>query len=736
MTKGISRRDFMKGAAGGVAGAAVAGLFGGCQPSSGGAATETPATAAVTAEAATKAPETEKAAEPETTKAAGVSGTGTGKARGNGGEVTVTLTVEDGKIVDVEAVGDQETEGIGSRAIEQLPARMIEADTVEVDTVTGATITSTAVLTAAAAAYAEATGEKKEAKVEDGRYVSSVMGMMDYVYVATSFEGGKIKEVRFLSSNETEHLSWPAIEEIPPKIVEHQSINVDTIAGCTVTSNAIIQCVREAIMKAGGDPADFMERVPAPEVTASAEEREVDVAIVGAGVAGLNAAYNLALAGKSVLVFDKMGYYGGCFLVSGGLIMSVDTILHKNYGPERLAGYMKSKEAFIESYEAVLDKESPYYNPDMPYIKVMIEKGSQMVDNLILAGVGFAPLNKYGSNPYIGSGPWGNYKQTAGSVCAVEMMYDQITKRGNEVILKTKVESLIMDGDAVVGLKAKGEDGREWTVHAKAVLLATGGWMQNRELVEEYCPDYADYYVNAPVSNTGDGLFLAKEAGGAWICMDQGITATNKAYTSKSNTIFFYKDVPLILVDANGERLVNEVSSYKKYLRKFKEPQYGGRFYYVFDEVGFALAHDSDTYDLSYQYLINKGDIVEYESLDALSEQLDLPHLKETVEQVNRIANGEEEDEFGNKTLPYLETKGKMYAMRIEPGAYITHGGIKIDPQTRVLREDDTVIKGLYSAGMTTGSMEIRDGGDYGNGNCQALAFSLQAAETIASDIG
>ena len=345
MTKGISRRDFMKGAAAGAAGVAAAGLLGGCQSSSAsGGTTQAVTTEAATTAAETKAAETTKAAESEATKAAGVSGTGTGKARGNGGEVTVTITVEDGKIVDAEAVGDQETEGIGSRAIEQLPALMIEGNTVEVDMITGATISSTAVLTAAAAAYAEATGEKKEAKVEDGRYVSSVMGMMDYVYVATSFEGGKIKEVRFLSSNETEHLSWPAIEEIPPKIVEYQSINVDTIAGCTVTSNAILQCVREAIMKAGGDPADFMAEVPAPQVTPSTEEREVDVAIVGAGVAGLNAAYNLALAGKSVLVFDKMGYYGGCFLVSGGLIMSVDTILHKNYGPERLAGYMKSKE--------------------------------------------------------------------------------------------------------------------------------------------------------------------------------------------------------------------------------------------------------------------------------------------------------------------------------------------------------------------------------------------------------
>ena len=270
---------------------------------------------------------------------------------------------------------------------------------------------------------------------------------------------------------------------------------------------------------------------------------------------------------------------------------------------------------------------------------------------------------------------------------------------------------------------------------ADAVLLATGGWMQNEELVKEYCPEYSGYYVNALVSNTGDGLFLAKDAGADWVCMDMGITATNKAFHSKSNTIFFYRDIPIILVNAHGERFVNEVSSYKKYLRQCKEERHGGKFYYIFDEVGFALAHDSDNFDLDYQYLIDKGDIVEYESLDALAKDLGLTKLKDTVAQVNRIAKGEETDEFGNTVLPYLETRGKMYAMRIEPGAYITHGGVKIDPDTHVLTAEDQVIPGLYAAGLVTGSMEVRDGGDYGNGNCQALAFGLKAAQTIAKDI-
>lgn len=704
----LSRRDFLKGATIGTVGVAVGAAaistMSGCSPDS---------------------------------NAGGSTGTGTAVARGNGGDIEVTVKVKDGTISEVEAVGPNETQGIGSRATEQLPVRMVEVNSVEVDGITGATLSSTAVLTAAKEAYAQAIGEPLEHKPpEDGRYVTSCMGMMGKVYVATTFESGAIKEVRFLSSNETEHLSWAAIERIPNEITENNSLNVDVVTGATCTSNAIIQCVREAILNAGGMPSDFMDEIEHPEVVESEEVRDVDVVIVGAGVAGLNAAWQLTRAGKKVINFDKSSYYGGCFLVSGGLIMSSETMLHKAYGLERLSGYMSTKKTFLDTYRGVLVKDSPYYNPDMPYISVMINKGSEMVDKLVMEGVGFAPLNKYGENPYVGPSPWSNYRQAAGSVQAIEMMYDRITYGGNEVITETTVTELLTDGDAVVGVKAEGADGRKWTVNAKAVLLCTGGWMQNEELVEQYAPDYASFYVNAPFHNTGDGLFLAQSVGGAWTMMDQGITSTNKAYTSKSNTIFFYKDIPIILVDANGDRFVNERSSYKKYLRLCRDPKHGGRFYYIFDEVGFALAHDSDTYDLSYQYLIDKGDIVEYESVEAMAEALELPNLAQTVDTVNAIARGDQEDEFGNAELEAIDLKGKVYAMRIEPGAYITHGGIKIDPQTHVQREDDSIIEGLYAAGMTTGSMEVRDGGDYGNGNCQALAFSLQAAETILSDIG
>ena len=151
-----------------------------------------------------------------------------------------------------------------------------------------------------------------------------------------------------------------------------------------------------------------------------------------------------------------------------------------------------------------------------------------------------------------------------------------IRAAGGDVFLSTRAEHLAIDGDRVVGLEAVGEDGVTHHVSADAVLLATGGWMNNPELVDEFLPEYKDYYVNALITNTGDGLYMAKEAGGEWVGMDLGITSTNKAYHSKNNTIFFSTDIPIVLVNAHGERFVDESSSYKKYLRQCKDPKHGG----------------------------------------------------------------------------------------------------------------------------------------------------------------
>ena len=275
-------------------------------------------------------------------------------------------------------------------------------------------------------------------------------------------------------------------------------------------------------------------------------------------------------------------------------------------------------------------------------------------------------------------------------------------------------------------------DGTTYRVSSKAVLLASGGFGKNQEMMEEYNPDYVNFFIQSPVSQTGDGLILAEKAGADFVCMDRGMTSFFTASRSKRPVAFLHMSVPLILVNAHGERFTNERGSYKHYLHEFENPEHGGRFYFIFDAEGEALATKLMVYD---DYLYDTGDLMEFDSIEQMAEELDLPNLVETVNTTMDNALNGAEDPLGNPSLPVFELNGKMYAIQVENGPYITHGGVKIDVNTHVLTADDAIIPGLYAAGDVTGSAEERDGVAYGNGATQSVAFGMVAGETIAKDI-
>ena len=287
MLENVSRRSFIQGAA--VAGAGIA------------------AAAASGARAAHAEEATSAAADAPAAGGSYTPGSYTGTTQGNGGQVTVTVEVDETSILSVVAEGPNETAGIGSIALEEVPPRIVEANSVEVDGTAGATVTSDAIKRAVSAALRQASGEEAGTKVvQDGRYVTRALGMLSYVRVSTTFKDGKIADVQVISSDETRHLSDAAENTIPGLIVENQSVSIDAVTGATVTSNAILSAVRQAITNAGGDPIDFEIPVPPKEVEKTEVAEDVDVAIVGAGLAGLTAGYNLAKAGKIVHVYEKL----------------------------------------------------------------------------------------------------------------------------------------------------------------------------------------------------------------------------------------------------------------------------------------------------------------------------------------------------------------------------------------------------------------------------------------------
>lgn len=167
----------------------------------------------------------------------------TGTAEGFGGDITVTVVVKGDDIISVEAVGESETEGIGSLAIEELPAKIAEADSTEVDGVSGATYSSDGIKVAVNNALANRGGSGAESQTLTG----TAQGFGGDVTVTVVVSGDDIISVEAVGESETEGIGSLAIEELPAKIAEADSTEIDGVSGATYTSDAIKAAVQSAL---------------------------------------------------------------------------------------------------------------------------------------------------------------------------------------------------------------------------------------------------------------------------------------------------------------------------------------------------------------------------------------------------------------------------------------------------------------------------------------------------------
>lgn len=564
----------------------------------------------------------------------------------------------------------------------------------------------------------------------DGVYLTKSISMHGPINVKTVIADGQIAEVAVLNNRESYVIGESAVKAMPQRIVESQCVDVDCVTGATLTSMAIRDAVSQAISNAGGDPRDF-QGYTAPEPQKTEVARECDVAIMGAGMAGLMAAWALAESGKSVLVFEKMPYVGGCMPITSTAWNAQDTIIQKAWGTEQIYEAWSSIEAQLQSYrDGRIEPDSPYYNPDMPFITPMFEAARDATDMMINIGVGFCPISDWPA-PQLAPGAF----SIGGKFC-LDIVKNYLTYQlGVEIITEAPVTQLVVESDAVRGCVAEGADGTTYRVSSKAVLLASGGYIGNRELMEQYQPEELKFPLMGPPWATGDGLLLGQEAGAALETMDQGVTSHYSGAVSHAEISYIHYVCPGVVVNGSGARFVSESMEYKQALRVFKD-QETTDFYWVFDEVSRqGMVPSGNSYRLDYTFLLETGDATEAKDYRELAEKLDLPDLVATLDAVNECAINGAEDEFGNEGLRAMLVDGPMYAIKVTPTPYIAQGGLKVDPACHVQREDGANIAGLYAAGDVVGSVENRDGAMYRIGLTQAIAFGLIAGRTMAQEI-
>ena len=606
------------------------------------------------------------------------------------------------------------------------------------------------VLAEEAAPAAEAAPEADAEGHRDGKYMTKFMGHEDYVYVSTSIFDGVITDCKVVSHKETIGVGNYACARIPAAIVANQSVEVPNLRGCSTTSMAIKMAVSEAIELAGYDLDDFSKEVVEDDVNME-ETLDVDVVVVGAGTAGLVAAAKLLDLGKSVLVVEKRGIPGGSMAMTYSGVAAIGAPTLANYDVDGMSTmpYNLDIDAWITLLNGMIKPDMDNYDGAMPFERVAYAKLGEAAEWFKSIGIGFMSIGSfegevtYGTTMYLAPGCY-----MGGSGYAMMALAQRIEKHPmGEIKYMTKFTELIQGEDGTVtGIKAVGiksddsENGYQLTVNAKAVLLSSGGFARNAEMIAEYYPDYSGYFFNCASASTGEGILAGLAAGSQMECVGQYLPGYLSSATM-FELAFIHYSTPGIMVNVNGDSVGNIMSGNHEKMAKCKlDPANGDEFWYVFDENSVPSTKNYLDYGFNtYEAMFNRGEVRHFDTVEAAMQELNLPGLAAAIEANNAASRAGEADEFGRKNCPYIDTFAGINLIKVDPTFYLTSAGLCADTEGHILKapmhENGEKIMGLYGAGDVLGSIEEKDGKQYGMGFDCGMGFGYAVAETIANEI-
>lgn len=513
-------------------------------------------------------------------------------------------------------------------------------------------------------------------KVEDGSYEGTGKGHGGDVKVTVEIKGHMITLVQVTEHQETQGISDKPLADVPQRIVDEQSLAVDTVSGATETSMAILGGAEEALKAAGADIA-LLKEGSAAEKTAEHTEREADIVIVGGGVAGLTAAVEASATGLDVVLIEKMGMLGGSTALSGGKILAAGSVFQKEQGIE---------DTPKEFYDFMIGMGEGLVNEDK--LKMIAEGSAANIDWLMEQGVEFSgeidtpnPAMKPNRGLTVASG------SGMGFITPLE---EKAAEQGVEIMLETRGTKLLKDDKgAICGVEALQSSGDTITFHSKAVILATGGYDRNEEVKQQYSPTYANSRTNVGAGNTGDGLIMAREIGANIIGNDSAI-AQIAAYGAAAKDMFTFSG---LYVSIKGERFMDESSPRPVrtpiVLRKTNAPE----FYMIIDSKGATEGIETAVKDKT----AFKADTLE-ELAQAAGMEPEL--FVKSVERYNELkAKGVDEDFGKSVELMDLIEEAPFYAIHCNMNTAGTFGGPQTDLEAQVLDTEGHVIPGLYAAG-------------------------------------
>lgn len=695
-------------------------------------------------------------------------GTYTAAIAGQNGPVKVEVTTSADKILSVKIIDQKETEGIGSKAVAALPSEIVKAQSADVQGIAGASVSSAAIKKAVQECLNQAQGKKAAPlALKNGTFEGKAYGNNGWLTVEVNIKDNKITDIKTPGQRETKYLGDTAIREIGKDVLQYQTLNVDNIAGATVTSTALKTAIAQAIEKAGGDIAAFQKPVPEKiKKVAGITKGSADLIIVGAGGAGLSAAVTAKDLGvKNVLVLEKMPVIGGNTLRCASAFNAADPDRQKALPmtetlKEAVVKAINEKPVSEEHAKLMADVKAKYEAYLKSGSKTLFDCPEWHALQTYNGGdkVGQIPLIRQYSNNVLDTLHWMQSKgspvmdrvsQGAGALWQrthqldapaglglIDPLYQAAVKQGVNFKLGMRVQDLILnDKGRVIGVTATDKVGNKYEFTSKdGVILATGGYSQNKEMRQKSAPHLTSEMVstNQPGA-TGDGIIIATRHGADTTGMNYVqvyplATPGTGALQGRARKMSGLDDV--IDVNKNGERFVKEDARRDEFVAAIKK-QPGGVVYDINDS---SIVKPLNSFNEDVETLVSIGRIYKADSLADLAKQLGMPadKLEATVAEFNKMVEAKKDPKYGRKLFDRPIVKPPFYATPRAPSIHHTMGGLQISTNAQVLDKNGKPIPGLYAAGEVTGGIHgsNRLGG---NATADVLTFGRIAAKSAVA---
>ena len=568
-----------------------------------------------------------------------------------------------------------------------------------------------------------------------GDFTGTAKGFGGDVTVTLTLTDGKITGCTAEGADETKGVGSKAIEQLPAAIAESGSIAVDGVSTATITSNAIKEAAAAAITAAGLKPEDFQTAVENNAEPAEDSTVDTDIVIVGAGGAGMTAALTATSEGKSVVIVESQPVVGGNSVRATGGMNAGKTVYQDENEFGESAGVEKTLKTAAEKYadnetitalaKTVSEQWAEYQkNPtgyfdsvelmeldtmiggkginDPALVETLCSNSADAIDWLDEHGITLHSVSSFGGasvkrihRPVNAEG-----KTVSVGSYMIPLLEENCEKAGVQILLNTTANEILTDANgAAVGVKATGSTGETVTVNAKAVVLTTGGFGANLDMVTEYKPELKGFMTTNAAGAQGQGIEMATAIGADTVDMDQiQIHPTVEANTAALITEGLRGD-GAVLINAEGKRFIDEVGT-RDVVSAAEIAQTGSYSWLVVDQ---AMVDASSVI----QGYIKKGYTVTGETYEELGKAMgvDEAAFAETMNTWNGYVEAKNDPDFGRTSFANPLNTAPYYAIKVTAGVHHTMGGLKINTNTEVLKADGSVIPGLFAAGEVTGGV-------------------------------